>query len=553
MERPVAERSALYCPALALLLLASLSAFLGPNDYPVFSFEVGLLVLGGVLAGAFLALLAHHAGRGVAAIVLGGVLAFCIDLLFGLKGHKPLIVIVPIASVALAWLLRRQVATIVLAASAMLLVSTLLLPVSGSRGVAAIEPMAHTAPAAARDAPPVLLHLILDEHIGIDGIPRDIGTDNDFAEWLTTFYSARGFRLYADAYSEYFNTQISISKLLNFDSDGDAGAHLIGDGEPYVLKDSAYFRDLARRGYRLHVYESDYMDFCRVPGIPYVSCTIYSGHKIGAIHRAPLAKLQRAEFILNSLLSRSYYLHKARQGYQNARQRWPGLNLPAWGAGTSRVGPLPVLPVLRRLEADLRHARRGDAYFAHLLIPHYPYVLDAACTLRGDIDDWLYSGPAVPASQYALNTPQSRASRYSNYFAQIRCQQQLIERLFEALKAAGMWRDAIVVIHGDHGSRIVQHLPVPANAARLTATDLRDAFSTLFALRAPGIAPGVVNGNRPIQSLLGRAIGIEVPPIAPRVYLRSDGGALVTHRLPRSWLARSADGEPVRAVPVARH
>jgi hypothetical protein len=247
------------------------------------------------------------------------------------------------------------------------------------------------------------------------------------------------------------------------------------------------------------------MDFCRVPGAAYAGCYGYRANSIGALAQSALGVVERARFILNSLVATSSYLSRVRHVLGHH--------------AVSRVGPLAVLPALQRLESDLRRAQPGQAYFAHLLIPHYPYVLDERCAVRGSIEEWLYNGADQAAAE--PNTDAQRAERYRRYFAQLRCQQILLGRLFDALRQAGAWRDAIVVVHGDHGSRIVRRMPLAENAARLTPQDLRDGFSTLFALRAPGVAAGVAREPRPLQALLAEAVGFPAPAFEPRLYLRS--------------------------------
>jgi hypothetical protein len=519
--------------ALTLLLFASLSTFLVANDYPIISVEAGILAAACAGAAALLALAVVLGARVAAALALGCLTAFCIDLMFGLKSSKLLLVLVPVICITLAWILRRRIATILSVTASVLLASTLLLPTRSADGLPQVRDQPKTGSVTAVKSAPVVLHLILDEHIGIAGIPDEIAGGDGFRQWLTAFYVKRGFRLYNDAYSEYFNTQNSIANLLNFSSSTEDGAHMFaGKGEPYLLKDSAYFKRLLADGYRLHVYQSDYMNFCRVPGITYSSCVSYSGHKIGAVYHTSLGTIERAQFIFYSFIGGSYYIRRARAVYEDLRRSLSAMRLPVWENGTSRVGPIPVLPVLDRLESDLRQARRGDAFFAHLLIPHYPYVLDASCSLRGAIEDWLYNAPSVPPGKYANNTEATRAKRYTYYLAQIRCQQTLLDRLFDAMKDAGVWSDAIVIIHGDHGSRIIQNAPVTANAGRLTPADFRDAFSTLFAIKSTGREPDAIRGQRSLQSLLGEALGITVSDSPPKVYLRPvDGAPLKAHVL----------------------
>ena len=489
--------------AATLLLAAPLVAFLATNQYPVATPETGLLFAGCLAAGALLGVLSSRfAVLGV--LVLGGGTALCVDSLYAWPRSTAGLVLLLAACLALAAALRRHLPAVLIAAGSVFIAATLLIPGSGAHA----DPRPAAPPAARADLP-VVLHLVLDEHIGIDGLPPEVPGGAELARWLSESYVRQGFRVHADAYSEYFETRNSLANLLNFSSDAGDWAHLAGrHGKPYVLAESAYFRRLSRLGYRLHVYQSDYLDYCRVPGVSYAACARYRANSIGALPAASLGIGERARFILNSLLGTSQYLQRLHDKYARIRAALPRLALPAWDSGVSRVGPLPVLPVLRELEADLRAARPGNAYFAHLLIPHFPYLLDAQCRIRGRIDEWLSNNDPEALSELEPNSAASRAQRYASYFAQIRCEQRLVNRLFEAMREAGVWREAIVIVHGDHGSRIVRRLPVQQNAASLTAADLKDAFSTLFAAKVPAQAPGVVRDAKPLQALLADALGL---------------------------------------------
>jgi hypothetical protein len=498
-----------YCitaAAAALLAAAPLVAFLSANHYPLASPEAALLLVACAAAGALVGL-AAFLGATAAALLLGAGAVLSLDLLFGLDGSKAAALLVFLVCLVL----RRHVALVIAVALCVLVTATLV-------------PRA----ALARSDLPVIVHLVLDEHIGIDGIPAELPESAAFRSWLTRTWVEAGFRVHAGAYSQYTDSRNSMANLLNFTSLESDWAHLAeGRTNPFVLSDSAYFRHLAGLGYRLRVYQSDYMDFCRVPGVPYAGCFAYRANSVGALAGIPLGVFERARLILNSFAATSSYLNR--------------LRVLAGVHAVSRVGPLPVLPVLRRLEDDLRRATPGQAYFAHLLIPHYPYVLDEGCRVRDSIDDWLYNVIAhdVPVP----NTAASRAERYRRYFAQIRCQQSLLARLFDAMKEARVWREALIVVHGDHGSRITRHMPLAENAAQLTPQDFSDAFSTLFAVRKAGAEAGVVRGPRALQELLAEALGLPAERPASRIYLRTaDGRSLTPLLLDRSPAPQSPAG-----------
>jgi hypothetical protein len=90
------------------------------------------------------------------------------------------------------------------------LVSTLLLP-------AEPLPLGETYRrdgAEAKDLPPII-HLVLDEQIGVEGLPADIAGGADLRDDLRRFYVDFGFALYGRAYSEFSQTWHSMIALLN--------------------------------------------------------------------------------------------------------------------------------------------------------------------------------------------------------------------------------------------------------------------------------------------------------------------------------------------------
>jgi arylsulfatase A-like enzyme len=129
-------------------------------------------------------------------------------------------------------------------------------------------------------------------------------------------------------------------------------------------------------------------------------------------------------------------------------------------------------------------------YFAHLLIPHYPYTVDSQCNIRRPVMSWLNRDTALADAPNDSNTEESRSLRYDEYILQIRCVIKKLTELFQVIKAQGNLDDAIIIVHGDHGSRIVLVEPFARNERRLSRQDYYDGFSTLFAVHSPEITPG---------------------------------------------------------------
>ena len=96
------------------------------------------------------------------------------------------------------------------------------------------------------------------------------------------------------------------------------------------------------------------------------------------------------------------------------------------------------------------------------------------------------------------------------------------------MRAAGLYDEAIIFVHGDHGSRIGLVEPSASDKELLSRDDYIDHFSTLFAVKAPWIEPGYDLGLRPVQELFAEillhGLGAEglTPVVAPYVWIRRD-------------------------------
>ncbi len=113
--------------------------------------------------------------------------------------------------------------------------------------------------------------------------------------------------------------------------------------------------------------------------------------------------------------------------------------------------------------------------FAHFLMPHYSYVYDPSCNLKQDVSTW-HRRYITYSTTGAVNTPGSRRERYEAYFDQVRCAYELLAGFFDELKQAGIYDDATIIVHGDHGSRIGIYDPWLQNRPLLTEDDLLDSY-----------------------------------------------------------------------------
>jgi hypothetical protein len=344
---------------------------------------------------------------------------------------------------------------------------------------------------------PFVLHLILDEHIGMVGL-RAAGAQQA-AEHLSTFLESRRFRVFDRAYSEYTETIQAIGHALDLDSGRFVEGLVVSAPQPFAgrVTRSRYLEWLAARGYTIDVYQADHLDFCH-SSTPVASCLTYASTKLGILQQTPLSWPQRASVVLGAYAMRSDIWHELREHYRAVRQRVPGLGrwLPDWDWERTRVSPIATAAIVERLEHELSTARRGQVIVAHLLLPHYPYVYDASCGMRPP-NEWRDRND--PFLEGAGNTPAGRALRYRLYVAQVACVQRWTARLLDAMPE-DVREDALIILQGDHGSRIGLE-----GDPGLPSDDL-DFYSTLFAVRGPALETGHDNRQSAVGCLLAELL-----------------------------------------------
>jgi len=455
------------------LMLGPLLIFLRFHQLPFASPELLTVAALGALAAAGVGALLEWSGTAVRSLGVG-----VLGVLFAdLQRTTPLdvsgLIGIGIASAAVAWKLRVVWRPIVGPVAWTFTLAAALLSGSGDAATAAID----RSPAPRDQTLPPRLHLILDEQIGIEGIPRAFDPEGRFARALRDAYLSRGFSVFGRAYSRYFMSHDSFSALFNH---GDALRHS-GGGRRVVLERSAYFEELQRRGYALRVLRTDYLDLCSAKhGFELEHCSVYTVESPRVLPDSGLPVATRLR-LLGGMLTR----------LSNLIPDQP----------VSRVSSLVAMHSLDRLREEIeQHLEPGVALIAHLMLPHFPFAYEADCTLRRDPASWTYGEPgALHATHFSEAT---RTAHYPLYLEQMACTTRKVTALLDRLPARPETEDSVVIVHGDHGSRITARRPAPRNRNLLTPADLRDGFSTLFAVRKPGVPARYDDRLLPIDALL---------------------------------------------------
>jgi hypothetical protein len=432
-------------------------------------------------------------------ITLAALITFFADIQAWEPGLKRLGVLF-LASCAVLWIIRRHAHRIVGLATATLLVLAVLTPPSGAVTSARADAPA-AVPSRSTDRP-LILHLLLDEFIGLEGLPKDLAPEG-FTEERRNFFVDRGFRVFGKAYSEYPITLWSVPQLLNlapgrFDPDLTAPGPSAGT---YKLRRNAYFERLASLGYAIKVHEPDYLYLC--PDGLAASCRTYASRSLGVLDTLDLSLNDKLSVVAGTYLGQSEAYLRLKGRYGRTRRSLAGtISLPAWKWDQGVPAPAGTMPIFEAVEADLASAQRGTFVFAHILMPHYPYIYDAECRQRPE-KEWLLRNDSERAdiTHGVMNVPEGRAERYASYMQQMICTERKIDGLMAAIPAS-LREDAVIIVQGDHGSRITMLDPTTRARGTHAVSDYADAFSTMFAVRANGIEAGYDVRMSPITCLL---------------------------------------------------
>ncbi|WP_322889778.1 MULTISPECIES: hypothetical protein [unclassified Yoonia] len=345
---------------------------------------------------------------------------------------------------------------------------------------------------AATDRPDfAYLHIILDEQLSpiVDHptMPRVAGRE----EVIDT-YLDHGFLLYGRADSEAQQTFEAVSSIFGLTADI---TNYVEQPEPdpyfYHVADNRLVQRLLDSGFAPTVIGSDYLRLCGDD--PRVTCHRYTMQDMmsGAalLGWQPLKRLQYALITIDNdfkwgsrrvLGYRGYAFHLAR--------------LAGWRDEPHQpiMPPLTNLTILEDLSTSVADLAPGDALIAHLLVPHRPFLFDRDCNFK-EIADWRY--PLYP------ERTEIDASAYEAFWDQSICTHRRLADLFQAIEGRS---DLVVIVHGDHGSRILSGTSLSTHV---------DSRATFLAVRAPGFAPGLESSTVPLQATFAEIFQSVFPPV----------------------------------------
>lgn len=532
-----------------LLLITPQISFLRYNLYSFASVESLVFVALAVAVGAGAGVAVDRGGRIVASLVMAFFATLFADFQFDIQGsggQSDLIVLVVfIAAFFLSLLFSRNAAVIVTVIVSTILLSTVFLPVD--KGVADIVSDSVERKNSVRA--PVILHILLDAHIGVEGIPADIAGGPETAANLKAFFLDNGFTVFGGAYSKYSQTEYSVGHMMNFKEAIDTSIFRKesdnADGFKNGLAKNAYFEKLRDAGYFLNVYQTSFIDLCAAEGIVFATCRTYDVASIKYIEDVPLSWSDKTGILFEQFYRLSTVWRNWVEKFQ-LTARGKGWDLPFVHSSPVGIGPLPSMRAFSQLRQDILDATQGQFFFAHLLMPHDAYIYDEQCRLKLQ-KDWQPAFVTVSKKKGPIgNTEETRTERYQAYFQQMQCSLRKLEQLFDDMKASGLFDQAIIIVHGDHGSRIYMRAPKKIGLGTISSQDYVDGFSTLFAVRIPGSQP-TYSASPVAMDVLFKELAMRDFKAVPKISGSQDAPWVYVRDLEENYVR-----QPFRGLPAAQ-
>jgi len=325
---------------------------------------------------------------------------------------------------------------------------------------------------------PDILYVVLDGYGSAEAIRHALGYDNrPFIEEL----KKRGFVLPENSHTNYVQTELSLASSLNLDyiqTFFKSGFPRPNDRSPLdrIIVESRVRKELERQGYQFQAVMTGFpgLEFRQAnvekqlkPGLSLTETTLLHmsalPDSVATVERAYLARGQMLKNAMATL---------GRQGRRTAKPRFT---------------------------------------FAHILMPHPPFVLDAdGNPVRQNGTAWgFYDGSHYMAMG---GTP---TMYREGYLGQLQCLNEMVLAFVDQVLRESKIRP-IIILQGDHGSKS------RLDQESLANTDLRECMPILNAYcLPPEMAQDLYPGITPVNSwriVLRHLIGANLPNLPDRSY-----------------------------------
>jgi len=489
-QRSLAVAFSIYFAIFLLLLTPAVHHALLVN-YSLFNFD-GLVLLAGIgLISTIMTFFARHKDNIGYAVMVGGALSLLIDYLIA-DYFMPRAIwqIMQWASLSLVsgyllWKLGPKSAQIVTAFCLAFLIGDITFDRS-SVSVRMYEGQHSPAIEAVGDGSRPVIHLVFDAFQAPSALPKGQAAT---AEIIRSYFVNNGFYLYDKAFSRYNRTYRSLPDALNFGQDvvaPDLESSKVSHTTlfEHYLGQNQVLATMAAKGLNAHIIQTNHLDLCVPPPVrSSIRCSTYSTNDLPRNKMLNLPIVKRLELFL-MLIGEKTIIYRAIRFVTNS----------FFGGIIVHVrSPLTDFIATDLTKKTIKSVDAKTYIFVHSLISHSPYALNNKCLLR-PVSEW--------SSDRRAKTIRQRKVAYRRYGQQLECSLKHVSEILDHVAQNPELKNAIVLIHGDHGSRISVNKIDDRTDVDLSNEDLLDNFPTLFAVRHPDIKPGIDNKPVALDSLL---------------------------------------------------
>lgn len=354
-------------------------------------------------------------------------------------------------------------------------------------------------------AGPAIIHIVLDEFMSLDAAVRIGMLDKGLAEKVNADYVSRGFRVYSATRSVADATRISLSNLLGLGDPTQPADYnveqLRRNGAKYfIIKENRWVDHLKSLGYHITTIGTDHFDICS-RGVD--ECYVYRNNGEGHfMNQFTGAFLQRMVF---PLLVMDFHFYNRRHVGDVALYRLVSKKLRKAGFKIVPRGfqtrPGSALAVVDELKSRFKNIGPGQAFFVHILMPHYPHILDENCNLK-------------PLGEWTLidydKEEASDVERYASFAKQMSCTHKRTIAVIDTVLSSAGGKNAIIFIHGDHGLRIMNKEGNVRPDSNLPPEIISDALDPMFTVKATNVLEPGVDSTPGIMQSIFRDIFLKV-------------------------------------------
>ncbi len=390
---------------------------------------------------------------------------------------------------------------------------------------------------------PIVLHLVFDELMSSGAMTDDLPGGAETREAFQALAEKHRLTLFDSVYSRHFFSAIALPNLVSPAYEGHTDIDQVFLEQQQDFSANSYFDDLESRGYRTVVFQSALLNFCTSPAVDH--CEVLDSFDPAGVADAALAA--RTSELLQVILRTYDPSYSSSVG-----RRLLGLAHEA-GADVGVLGVADRFDVQKfpswfgRFATFAASVPRGTHVFAHFLVPHAPYLLREDCSLGGVYDAGYYLSTRYPRS----DLDDKRSEYYAAYLAQVRCVVDQLDMLLTAISRTDRYRDAIVLIHGDHGSRISAGNILEDFEDR----DLVDNYATFFAVKSPASPPGLDCEQRALPDVFRAQVNPRVEqhdsgtrPLSVLVLSREAGSKVEVPMVPFGCASEDASEDADRSA-----